>query len=588
MSIAILAPAARDLPLAHRLLTALAGEGELIQAPVSQALPALFRSGRPIIAIAAAGVLVRILAPLLGDKESDPPVVAVAADGSCVVPLVGGHRGANRLARRIAQAIHAFAAITTASDGLLHIALDDPPAGWRVRLPPHSSAFMAALLDGAPVRLVDDTGCAGWLRDSPLAFADAAEREIHVTARDLSPTPNRLILLPPVLVLGVGAARGAPAEELVALAHEALRTAGLAAEAVACVVSVDLKADEPAVHALAQALGVPARFFSKERLALEADRVPSPSAAVARELGIPSIAEAAALAAVGPGGRLLVAKRKSPHATVAIAAADQPIDPQSLGRPRGRLTIVGLGPGDATNRTHAAQAALLRASDLVGYRSYLELTGELAQGRRLHAFALGEEEARCRHALDLAAEGREVALVCSGDPGIYAMASPVFELLANEGDDRPDWRRIAIEVVPGISAMQLAAARSGAILGHDFCAISLSDLLTPTEVIERRIEAAAAAGFVMAFYNPVSVKRRTLLARARAILLAHRPAATPVVIARALARAGEEVRITTLEHLCADNVDMLTTVIVGAPTSRSLALPDGRAFVFTPRGYRLS
>jgi cobalt-precorrin 5A hydrolase/precorrin-3B C17-methyltransferase len=587
VSIAILAPAARDLPLAQRLRTALAGEAELIQAPVSHALPVLFRSGRPIIAIAATGVLVRILAPLLGDKASDPPIVAVAADGSCVVPLLGGHRGANRLARRIAQAIDAFAAITTASDGLLQIALDDPPAGWRVRLPPHYAAFMAALLDGAPVRLIDDTGCAGWLRDSTLTFADAAEREIHVTARDLSPTPSRLILLPPLLALGVGAARGAPADELVALAHEALRAAGLAADAVACVVSVDLKADEPAVHTLAQAFSVPARFFSREQLAVEADRVPSPSSAVARAIGIASVAEAAALAAAGPGGRLLVAKRKSPHATVAIAAAAQPIDPQTVGRPRGRLTIVGLGPGDAAYRTGAAAQALARATDLVGYRLYLELIAELAQGRRLHAFALGEEEARCRHALDLAAEGHEVALVCSGDPGIYAMASPVFELLASEGLDRPEWRRIAIEVVPGISAMQLAAARSGAILGHDFCAISLSDLLTPTEVIEGRIEAAAAAGFVIAFYNPVSTKRRTLLARARDILLAHRPAATPVVIARSLARAGEEVRLTTLEQLCTDMVDMLTTVIVGAPTSRSLALPDGRCFVFTPRGYRL-
>lgn len=587
MTVAVLAPAARDLPLARRIVAALDGGAEAVEAPVSRALPELFRSGRPVVAIAATGILVRILAPLLADKDSDPPVVAVAPDGSCAVPLLGGHRGANRLARRIAAALGTFAAVTTASDTALGVALDEPPPGWRVRLPPEFPGFVSALLDGAPVRLVDETGCGGWLRTGALTFADHAPREILVTFREVPAGPDRLVLLPPVLAVGVGASRGAPADGLVALAREALDAARLAVDAVACVVSVDLKADEPAVHALAESLGVPARFFPRERLAAEAGRVPTPSGAVEREIGIPSVAEAAALAAVGPDGSLVVPKRKGPHATVAVARAAQPIAPETVGRPRGRLVILGLGPGDAAHRTRAAEDALRRATDLVGYRLYLDLAGDLACGKTLHAFALGEEEARCRRALDLAAQGREVALVCSGDPGIYAMASPVFELLANEGGDRPGWRRIAVEVVPGISAMQLAAARSGAVLGHDFCAISLSDLLTPSEVIERRVEAAARAGFVVAFYNPVSSKRRRLLDRARAILLASRPADTPVVVARALGRAGEEVRITTLEALSAEGLDMLTTVVVGAPGSRSFDLPDGRRFVFTPRGYRL-
>lgn len=587
MTVAVLAPRRRDLPLARRIREAVADAAEIVEGPLRPRLAELFRAGTPLVVVGAAGMVVRLLAGELSDKERDPPVVVVAPDGSCVVPLLGGHRGANRLARRIASALGVPAAVTTAGDALLGVALDEPPTGWRMRPPADFAAFVGALLDGEAVRLCDETGAAAWLRESGARFAEDAAREILVTFRDVPAGPARLVYLPPVLALGVGASRGAPEEELESLARRALGDAGLAAGAVACVVSVDLKADEPAVHRLAERLGVPARFLPRERLAAERDRIATPSPAVERELGIPSVAEAAALAAAGARGRLVVAKRRGPHTTVAVALAPRPIDASTVGRPRGRLALVGLGPGDAANRSRAAEEALRRATDLVGYRLYLELVGDLARGRRLHAFALGEEEARCRRALELAAGGREVALVCSGDPGIYAMASPLFELLAREGEARPEWRRVAIEVVPGISAMQLASARAGAVLGHDFCAVSLSDLLTPAEEIERRVEAAAAAGFVVALYNPVSSRRRGLLDHARRVLLRHRSPDTPVILARALGREGERVRITTLGALSPEGLDMLTTVLVGAPTSRTVELPDGRRYVFTPRGYRL-
>ncbi len=199
-----------------------------------------------------------------------------------------------------------------------------------------------------------------------------------------------------------------------------------------------------------------------------------------------------------------------------------------------------------------------------------------------HDFALGEEETRCRLALDLAAEGRNVVLVSSGDPGIYAMASLVCELLDN--DPGRSWSRVALEIVPGLSAMQLAAARAGAPLGHDFCAISLSDLLTPWDAIETRIRAAATADFVVAFYNPVSRRRQSQLAAARAILLEHRPPDTPVIIARNLAREDEQIDMLTLESLDPAALDMLSLVIVGSTTSRTIR-HGGRAIVYTPRGY---
>ena len=189
-----------------------------------------------------------------------------------------------------------------------------------------------------------------------------------------------------------------------------------------------------------------------------------------------------------------------------------------------------------------------------------------------------------RHAMDLACRGRDVALVCSGDAGIYAMATLVFELLGR-GDLSDGARRIAIAVAPGISALQGAAARAGAPLGHDFCTISLSDLLTPWRDIQRRVRAAGEGDFVIAFYNPVSKKRRTQLAWARDELLRHRPADTPVVLAANLGRDGERVRIVPLDALSVDDVDMLTVVIVGSSDTRTVTTGDGRLWAYTPRGY---
>jgi cobalt-precorrin 5A hydrolase/precorrin-3B C17-methyltransferase len=227
------------------------------------------------------------------------------------------------------------------------------------------------------------------------------------------------------------------------------------------------------------------------------------------------------------------------------------------------------------------------AEELVGYGLYIDLLGPLAAGKARSDFPLGGEEARCRYALERAAEGRNVALVCSGDAGIYAMGALVFELLdrgpENEGVCDAA-RRVEVVCSPGVSALQGAAARAGAPLGHDFCTISLSDLLTPREDIIRRLHAAAEGDFVIAFYNPVSKTRRTLLAEARDILLQHRPAETPVMLASNLGRPEEQVRYRRLDELQVDEVDMLTVVLVGSSNSRLAQLGEGPR-MFTPRGY---
>ncbi len=539
----------------------------------------LFAAGRPVIGLCSAAVLVRALAPLLADKHAEPPVVAVAEDGSAVVPLLGGHRGGNRLARRLADALGGVAAVTTAGDLRFGVALDDPPEGWRLADAAPIKAFTAAVLDGATVRLDGD---AAWLRDSGLPLSRDGTLSVLVTERSEPTLPDRLVYHPAKLAVGVGCERGADPEEVLDLVRETLTEHGLAEAAVAGVFSLDLKADEPAVHAVADQLGVPARFFDAATLEAETPRLRTPSDLVFREVGCHGVAEGAALAAVGSTGALIAPKAKSRRATCAIARATHILEPSAIGRPRGRLCIVGLGPGTGDWRTPEADAAIRSATDLVGYRLYLDLLGPLADGKARHDYALGEEENRCRAALDLAAAGRSVALVCSGDPGIYAMAALVFELLDGEG--RPDWRRAEIAVVPGLSALQAAAARVGAPLGHDFCAVSLSDLLTPWPVIERRLRAAAEGDFVVALYNPVSRRRTHQLAAAKDILAGHRPADTPVVLARNLGRQDESVDVIPLEALSADAVDMLTIVLVGSSASRALDGPTGR-WMYTPRGY---
>ncbi|HLO76412.1 MAG TPA: precorrin-3B C(17)-methyltransferase, partial [Magnetospirillum sp.] len=212
----------------------------------------------------------------------------------------------------------------------------------------------------------------------------------------------------------------------------------------------------------------------------------------------------------------------------------------------------------------------------------LDLLGEEVGGKARHESNLGAEADRARMALDLAGQGKTVSLVCSGDAGIYALATLVFELIDRE--KKPEWLRTEVQVVPGVSALQAAAARAGAPVNHDFCTISLSDLLTPWETIEKRLRAAAEADFVVCFYNPVSQRRRDQLARARDILLTGRPPETPVILARQLGRPEENVRIVSLGELTPDHADMLTLVMVGSSESRRLSL-GGREHVYTPRGY---
>ncbi|KQT64113.1 MULTISPECIES: precorrin-3B C(17)-methyltransferase [unclassified Aureimonas] len=588
-AIVVLSPSA--LPLARRLAALTGGEVHGLTTRVEGAdrsfaataphLAALFAEGRPILALMASGAVIRILAPLLADKSAEPPVLAIAEDGSAVVPLLGGHHGANDLARRIAAALGVSPAITTAGDLRFGIALDAPPAGWRLENVGDAKSVMADLVAGEEAWIEGD---APWLAASKIPVSDDGRVTLRITEEACDPAPRELLYRPATLVLGIGTERGAPAGDAIALAETVLAEAKVSRLSLAAVVSIDLKADEAAVHAVAAHFGVPARFFDAATLEAESPRLAHPSDIVFAETGCHGVSEGAALAGTGPAGALIVAKRKGARVTAALAKAPAPVDPLGFGRARGRLFVVGIGPGGAEWRSPEVSAMVEASSDLVGYSLYLDLLGPLATGKARHDFPLGDEEKRVRHAMELAGGGRSVALVCSGDAGIYAMATLVFELL-DRGGVSPAARRIAVEVSPGISALQAAAARAGAPLGHDFCTISLSDLLTPWPAIERRVKAAAEGDFVIAFYNPVSKRRRTQLAYARDVLLRHRPAETPVILATNLGREGEHVRIVELARLDIEEVDMLTVVIVGSSETRALTTGDGRRWAYTPRGY---
>jgi precorrin-3B C17-methyltransferase len=250
-------------------------------------------------------------------------------------------------------------------------------------------------------------------------------------------------------------------------------------------------------------------------------------------------------------------------------------------KPRGALTIVGLGPGTAEWMTPEASAAIERASDIVGYGPYIDRL-PLRADQHCHVSDNRDEMARARHALKLAAEGHDVAVVSGGDPGIFAMAAAVFEAIES---GEAIWRELNIEVAPGISAIQAAAARLGAPLGHDFCAISLSDNLKPWDVVARRLKAAADGDFVIALYNPASKARPRQIYDAFDLLRKRKAGATPVAFARAIGRPDERIVLADLARADPGVADMSTLVLIGSSETRLVARGEARPWLLTPRTY---
>ena len=535
------------------------------------------------VLVAACGLVVRRIAPLLQGKTLDPAVVVLDPEGRFAIPLLGAHRaGGEALCQRLAALLGGAVVATGSSSGRGQLALDTFGLSWGWRPGPGgdwNTLMQRAARSRDPLPVLQEAGNRSWRQLGAATGLEDWQRQAGSPAAMLV-TARRgegCRWHPPCLWLGLGCERHTSLALLERLVEEQLQAAGLASEAVAGLASIDRKADEPALLELARRRQWPLRWFTAHEL--NGVAVPTPSAAVAAEMGTASVAEAAALLAAGPDARLLRPKQVEHHrgeergaATLAIAQAREQWAPS-----QGQLHLVGSGPGRLDLLTPDARRALAEASVWVGYGLYLDLLEPLRRPDQLRCDGqLTQERARCQQALDLANQGLNVALVSSGDSGIYAMAGLALELwLAQPRDGRPGFT-----VHPGLSALQLAAARAGAPLMHDFCTISLSDRLTPWAVIEQRLRAAASGDFVVALYNPRSLGRDWQLGRARELLLQGRPPSTPVVLARQLGRAEERVSIHTLGDLPIAAVDMLTLVLVGNSTSRST---DG--WVVTPRGY---
>ncbi|KAE8759134.1 precorrin-3B C(17)-methyltransferase [Paraburkholderia madseniana] len=541
----------------------------------------LYARGTPIIALCAAGIVIRCVAPLLSNKGVEPPVLAVAEDGSAVVPLLGGLAGVNVMAREIAAALNVSPAITTSGELRFGTCVLNPPEGYALADIAQGKRFVSDLLAGESTRI---EGEAPWLDDAQLPRSESARLAIRVTPRAWDGRDDELVIHPRSVVAAVtvpsaaahsntdtdlGANSGADSQtasgaRIAALVQEALDAHGLAPLSLAALLVPSEHMANPALADAAASLNVPLRFAQAG----------------------PEDGE--------PPSNLLHAALRVPYQTlhddadagVALALAALAIDPDTIGRTRGRLTVIGLGPGSADLMVPAARTALNEATDILGYETYVKMAGPLRADQRVHGTDNREEMQRARHAFELASTGRSVVMVSSGDPGVFAMAAAVLEALEEGASTNADWRSVQLAIVPGVSAAMATAAQAGAPLGHDFCMLSLSDNLKPWTIIEKRLRHAAEADLVMAFYNPISRARPWQLDKALDIVREYRAAATKVVLGRDIGRPGSTLRTITLGELRSSDVDMRTMVIVGSSTTRAFANGvDGGEWVYTPRWY---
>ena len=504
----------------------------------------LYQQGTPIIALCAAGIVIRTLAPLLLEKGAEPPVLAVAEDASAVVPLLGGLGGVNNMARELAAGLGISPAITTSGELRFGTCLLNPPAGYTLGDLELGKRFVSDLLAGEFVRI---EGEAPWLAQAQLPQSPQARLAVHVSSVVREPVADELLIYPRNVLVAVKA----DVPELAQIIRQTLHDASLAWQSLSCVLAADTLMSSPTLREACAELGVPLRFFSPDDQPVQV-------------------------------GEQTLAWQEVSNA-LALGIAPRPLNPLLIGRARGRLAVIGLGPGAAELMVPAVKAELARADDVLGYETYVRMAGPFRADQVLHCTDNREEMQRARHAFELAAQGRSVVVVSSGDPGVFAMAAAVLEALHESTN--PQWHSVDLEMLPGVSASLATAAQAGAPLGHDFCVMSLSDNLKPWSIIEKRLDLASEADLALAFYNPISRSRPWQLGRALEIVAQHRTAQTPVVLGRDIGRPGQTLRVTTLGELTPDQVDMRTMVLIGSSTTCTFPRAQGGEWVYTPRWY---
>lgn len=536
-----------------------------------------FADSDALVFIGATGIAVRAIAPHVRDKFSDPAVVSVDEAGQFAVPLLSGHvGGANDLAREVAAAIGARAVVSTATDVNGLFAVDEWARKQGLALVERQIAkeVSACLLDGGTVGFASDIAVEGALPSGVEEGPHELGIKVGLDTADC-PFAHTLHLVPRVVTVGVGCKRGTDAAALETFVRGALANARISPAAVARVASIDVKRDEEAVLALARALGCDPVFYSAEQLAAVEGTFAS-SDFVKTAVGVDNVCERAAVAG---GARLIGGKEAHEGMTVALGQDEASVrfdggaDGAAQTADDRVLPVVGIGPGGGSDLTRRAYEALESCDVIVGYTVYTDLLEKEFPDKEMLTTPMRREVERCKIALERAQAGERVAMVCSGDPGVYGMAGLCYELAG-------EYPSVDIEVIPGISAAFGGAAVLGAPLMHDFAVISLSDLMTPWEKIAKRLELAAEADFVICLYNPSSKKRADYLQRACDILLRHKPASTVCGTVRNIGREGEESHVLTLGELRNTNVDMFTTVYIGNEQTMQLG-----GFMVTPRGY---
>ena len=482
--------------------------------PAKEVVREVFSRYRRLVLIMAVGIAVRLVASELRDKHQDPGVVVVDNAGSFVVSLLSGHAGgANKLARQVASLIGTHPVITTASEVSETIANEHQ-----------------ALL------------------------------------------PSHTVIHPPQsLVIGIGCNRGTKATEIEKIVTNLFSKHGLSIKDIRNIATIDLKKNETGLLEFAQKYGLPIEYFDKETLR-KAKFPSSPSATVLKHAGTPSVCESAAL--LSSRNSSLIMPKASFNRKVTIAVARFACDTE--GEKRGKLFLVGIGPGNPEHMTFRAREAINHSEVVVGYEAYIKLIEPFLGQKDVIATGMGAEVERVKMAISLAKKGRSVSLVSSGDTGIYGMAGLVGEILREQSGDEID-----IEVIPGVPLLAASAALLGAPITGDFVTISLSDYLAPWEEIVQRLRLAAQGGFIIVLYNPRSQRRQRHLAEAREIILQYRSLSTPVGIATNAYRQKQEVVVTDLEHMLDYEIGMNTTIIIGNLTTFTL---DG--WMVTPRGYQ--
>ncbi len=593
---------------------------------LKQHIATLWHSHRSFIFCLATGATIRLIAPLLQDKATDPAVVVVDEAGKFVISLCGGHQGgADALTRLVALHLDATPVLTGAANraDLPGIDVLGLPFGWH-KGKGDWTEVSAAIARREPIQVIQHGGSTLWQQRLPaehpffweepedtntqacqsdnLSENRLSKTQVWITPSLIPHPPSPISQAawhPRVLWVGIGCERGTSKKLIEYAIQHVFQANSLAEAAIAGVATINLKADEVGLVEFCRDRRFPLCCFSAEEL--QSVTVPNPSSVVEAEVGTPSVAEAAAILAARGVRRhrgaeeevknslsaiphplstdLRVSKQilrqegESGAVTIAIAQAEQ----EYTGRV-GKLWLVGTGPGQLDQITPAAKAAIVGADVVIGYSLYLELIKPLLPpGQIVEASPITQERQRAERAISLAQWGLTVAIVSSGDCGIYGMAGLALEQLQAQGWDG---KTPEVQVFPGITALQAAASRVGAPLMHDFCAISLSDLLTPWEVIEKRLHAAAQADFVVALDNPKSQTRTQQIVIAQQIFLKYRDSNTPVALVRSAYRPDEQITITTLAECLHAPIDMLTTVLIGNQSSRIHA-----NWFITPRGY---